>query len=68
MANGYSNSCKGGSNCESKIILMKTRLPRKSQSDGSDTMLEILEDLLLYFIIRKYTSVSYIGGLSVQYK
>ena len=44
-ANGYSNSCKGGSNCESKIIPMKTGLLRKSQSDGSDTMLEILEDL-----------------------
>ena len=44
-ANGCSNSYKGGSNCESKIILMKTRLPRKSQSDDSDTMLEILEDL-----------------------
>ena len=61
MANGYSSSCKGGSNCESKIILMKTGLPRKSQR-------EILEDLLLYFIIRKYTLVSYIGGLSVRYK
>ena len=45
MVNGCSNSCKGGSNCESKIILIKTGLPRKSQSDGSDTMLEILEDL-----------------------
>ena len=29
-ANGCSSSCKGGSNCESKIIPMKTRLPRKS--------------------------------------
>ena len=45
MANGCSNSCKGGSNCESGIIPMKTKLQRKSQSDGSDTMLEILEDL-----------------------
>ena len=44
-ANGCSNSCKGRSNCESKIIPMKTGLSRKSQSDGSDTMLEILEDL-----------------------
>ena len=43
--NGCSSSCKGGSNCESKIIPMKTGLPRKIQSDGSDTMLEILEDL-----------------------
>ena len=44
-ANGCNSSCKGGSNCESKITLMKTGLPRKSQSDDSDTMLEILEDL-----------------------
>ena len=47
-ANGYSSSCKGGSNCESKIILMKTGLSRKSQSDGSDTMLEILEDCIVF--------------------
>ena len=45
MANGCSSSYKGGSNCESKIIPMKTGLPRKSQSDSSDTMLEILKDL-----------------------
>ena len=47
-ANGCSISCKGGSNCESKIILMETGLPRKSQSDGSDTMLEILEDCIVF--------------------
>ena len=47
-ANGCSNSCKGGSNCESKIILMETGLPRRSQSDGSDTMLEILEDCIVF--------------------
>ena len=45
MANGCSCSYKGGSNCESKIIPMKTGLPRKSQSDSSDTMLEILKYL-----------------------
>ena len=43
-ANGCSNSYKGGSNRESKIILMKTGLPRKSQSGGSDTMLNISID------------------------
>ena len=32
-------------------------------------MLEILEDLyILYFFMRKYTSVPYIGGISVRYK
>ena len=44
-ANGCNSNCKGGSNYESEIIPIKTGLPRKSQSDGSDTMLEILEDL-----------------------
>ena len=48
MANGCSSSCKGGSNCESKIILMKIGMPRKSQSDDSDTMLEILEDCIVF--------------------
>ena len=67
-ANGYSNSCKGGSNCESKIILMKTWLPRKSQSDGSDTMLEILEDCIVFLNERIYISALYIGDISVQYK
>ena len=47
-ANGCSSSCKGESNCEFKMILMKTGLTRKSQSDGSDTMLEILEDCIVF--------------------
>ena len=47
-ATGCRSSCKGGSNCESKIILMKIGLPRKSRSDGSDTMLEILEDCIIF--------------------
>ena len=67
-ANGYSNSCKGGSNCESKIILMKTWLPRKSQSDGSNTMLEILEDCIVFLNERIYISALYIGDINVQYK
>ena len=46
--NDCSSSCKGGSNCESKIIVMEIGLPRKSQSDGSDTMLEILEDWIIF--------------------
>ena len=29
-------------------ILMETGLPRRSQSDGSDTMLEILEDCIVF--------------------
>ena len=59
MANGCSSSCKGGSNCESKIILTKTILPRKSQSDGSDTMLEILKDCIVFLDERIYISALY---------
>ena len=29
-------------------ILMETGLPRRSQSDGSDAMLEILEDCIVF--------------------
>ena len=58
-ANGYSSSCKGGSKCESKIILVKTWLPRKSQSDGFDTMLEILEDCIVFLNERIYISTLY---------
>ena len=57
MANGYSSSCKGGSNCESKIILMKTRLPRKSQSDGFDTMALIPCEILALIHHVKYASM-----------
>ena len=57
--NGCSSSCKGGSNCESKIILIKTGMPGKSQSDGSDTMLEILEDCIVFLNERIYISALY---------
>ena len=57
--NGCSSSCKGGSNCEFKIILMKTGLPRKSQSGGSNTMLEILEDCIVFLNERIYVSALY---------
>ena len=38
---------------------MKTGLQRKSQSDGSDTMLEILEDCIVFIHERIYISVLY---------
>ena len=43
----------------SKILLMKTGLPRKSQSDGSDTMLEILKDCIVFLNERIYISALY---------
>ena len=58
-ANGCSSSCKGRSNCESEIIPIKTGLPRKSYSDGSDTMLEILKDCIVFLDERIYISVLY---------
>ena len=58
-ANGCNSSCKGGSNCETKIIPMKTGLPRKSQSDGSDTILEILKDCIIFRNERIYISALY---------
>ena len=42
-----------------KIILMEIGLPRRSQSDGSDTMLEILEDCIVFFNERIYISDLY---------
>ena len=46
---GYDGCCDGGSNIENGVTLIKTRLLRKSQSSGSDTMLEILNAIVLYF-------------------
>ena len=36
---------------------MKTGLPRKSQSDGSDTMLEILEDCIVFLNEKIYKTI-----------
>ena len=37
--------CDGGSDVEKGVTLIKTRLLRKGQSRGSNTMLEILNEL-----------------------
>ena len=44
-ARGCDGCCDGGSNVEKRVTLIKTRLLRKGQSSGPDTMLEILNDL-----------------------
>ena len=41
---------------EAIVSLMKTGLPRKSQSDGSDTMLEVLNDCIIFLSERIYMS------------
>ena len=47
-AKGYNDCCDGRSDVESGVILIKIRLLRKSQSSGSDTMLEILNDCIVF--------------------
>ena len=49
MVRGYGGCCDGGSDVETGVTLIKTRLLRKGQSSGSDTMLEILNAIILYF-------------------
>ena len=56
---GYSVCCDGGSDVESGVTPIKTRLLRKSQSNGSDTMLEILEDCIVFLHERMYISALY---------
>ena len=54
-AKGYGDCCDSGSDVENGITPIKTRLLRKGQSCGSDTMLEILKSVVLYFMIKEYT-------------
>ena len=41
------------------VALIKTRLLRKGQSSGSDTMLEILKDCIVFLNKRIYISALY---------
>ena len=47
-ARSYGNYCDGRSDVENGVTPIKTRLLRKCQSSGSDTMLEILEDCIVF--------------------
>ena len=60
-------------------ILMEAGLPRRSQSDGSDTMLEILKDCIVFLNEKIYITALYrrhkcavqvkcITSISVLYK
>ena len=42
-----------------RVTLIKTRLLRKGQSSGSDTMLEILEDCIVFLNEKIYISALY---------
>ena len=49
MARGCGGSCDDGSVSKKKeVTLMKTRLLRKGQSSGSDTMLEIQNNYIVF--------------------
>ena len=56
---GCGGCCDGGSDVEKGVTLIKTRLLRKGQSSGSDTMLEILENCIVLHNERKYISTLY---------
>ena len=60
-AKGCDGGCDGGSDVEKKkgVTLRKTRLLRKGQSNGSDTMLEILEDCIVFLDEKIYISALY---------
>ena len=59
-AKGCGDGCDGGSDVEKKgVTLIKTRLLRKGQSSGSDTMLEILEDCIVFLNERIYIIALY---------
>ena len=45
---GYGDCCDDGSNVENGVIPIKTRLLRKGQSSCSDTMLEILNNCIVF--------------------
>ena len=58
-AKGCGDCCDGRSDVEKGVTLIKTRLLRKGQSSGSDTMLEILEDCIVFHNERIYISALY---------
>ena len=55
MVRGCDSCCDGGSNVENELTPIKTRLLRKCQSSGYDTMLEILKSMVLYFTLKECT-------------
>ena len=56
MASGCDDCYDNGSDVEIGVTPIKTRLLRKGQSSGSDTMLEILEDCIVFHNQRIYIS------------
>ena len=59
MAKSCGSCCDDGSDVEKGVTLIKTRLLRKGQSSGSDTMLGILKDYIVFLNERIYISALY---------
>ena len=55
MVIGCGDCCDGESDVENGVTPIKTRLLRKCQNNGSDTILEILKSVVFYFMIKEYT-------------
>ena len=68
MARDYSDCCDGGSDVESGVTPIKTRLLRKSQSSGSDTMFEILNDCIVFHKSKNIHQCLNIRDICVRYK
>ena len=58
-AGGCGDCCDGENDVENGVTPIKTRLLRKCQNSGSDIMLEILEDCIVFFNKRIYISALY---------
>ena len=54
MARGCGDCYGGGSDVENGVTPIKTRLLRKIQSNDSDTILDILKSVVLYFTMKEY--------------
>ena len=53
---GCNDCCDGGSDVENGVTPINTRLLRKGQSSGSNTMLEILNNCIVFLSERIYMS------------
>ena len=53
---GCGNYCDDESNVENGVTPIKTKLLRKGQNSGSDTMLEILNNYIVFHNQRIYMS------------
>ena len=54
---GCGGCCDGGSDVENGVTLIKTRLLKRGQSSDSNTILEILNNCIVFLSERIYMSV-----------